>query len=110
MISLIWLKGDSLDWSELLLLKLFDLGSEDDLWGLDGVDAGSLDGNDEGASVLHEHGCVKPENTRLIGLSHISEDNVHHGHKHAVLLGVSGILDDGDHVGALLGHVHEVAA
>lgn len=110
MVALIGLQGNLFDRSKFLLSQGLDLLSIDLLWGLRGVDAGSLDGNDEGASVLHEHGCVKAENTRLIGLSHISEDHVHHGHKHAVLLGVSGILDDGDHVGALLGHVHEVAA
>ena len=30
--------------------------------------------------------------------------------EHAVLVGMSGVLDDGDDVGSLLRHVHEVSA
>ena len=30
--------------------------------------------------------------------------------EHAVLVGMSGVLDDGDNVGSLLRHVHEVSA
>ena len=75
MVSFIWFKRDSLDWSELLFLKGLDLGSVDDLWGLGGVNAGSLDGDDEVTSVLDEVGSVKTKDTGLIWLGDISEDN-----------------------------------
>ena len=48
--------------------------------------------------------------SHLVRLCHISEHHVHHGHQHAVLLWVASILNDGDHVGALLGHVDQVTA
>ena len=60
------------------------------------------------ASVLDEHASVETEDTGLIGLGDISEDNVNHGHDHSVLLGVTSILNDGDHICALLGHIDEV--
>ena len=62
------------------------------------------------ATVLNEHSSVETENTRLIGLRNIGKDAVNHGHKHTVLLRVSRVLDDGDHVRSLLGHVDEVTA
>lgn len=80
------------------------------LWRLGRIDTRSLDGNDEVATVLNEHSGVETENTSLIGLGNISEDAVNHGHKHAVLLGVSCVLNDGDNVRSLLGHVDEVTA
>lgn len=61
-------------------------------------------------SVLNEHSGVESQNTGLIGLGDISEDHVDHRHEHSVFLGVSSILDNGDHVGALLGHVDQVTA
>jgi predicted xylose isomerase-like sugar epimerase len=57
------------------------------------------------ASVLNEHSGIHSQNTGLIGLSNISEDNIDHRHEHSVLLGMSGILDNWDDVGALLSHV-----
>ena len=110
MVSFVRFKRDSLDRSELLLLKGFDLGSIHDFGGLGGVNAGSFDGDNEVASVLDEVSGVETENTSLIGLGDISEDNVNHRHEHSVLLGVSSILDDGDDVSSLLGHVNQVSA
>lgn len=110
MVSFVWLEGDSLDWSEFLLLKLFDLGGVDDLWGESRINAGSLDGNDKVASVLDELGGVETENTSLIWLGNICEDNVDHWHKHSIFLWMSGVLDDWNDVGSLLGHVDEVSA
>ena len=36
------------------------------------------------------------------------KDDVHHGHEHAVFLWVPRVLDDGNHVGPLLGHVDKI--
>lgn len=108
-VSFVGLQGDSLDWSEPLLLELLNLGGVDDLWGESGIDTGGLDGNHEMTAVLYELGGVEAKNTGLIWLCDIGEDDVDHWHEHSVLLGMSGILDDGDDVGPLLGHVHEVS-
>jgi len=62
------------------------------------------------SSVLDEHGGVESKDSSLIGLGDISEDHVNHGHEHSVFLGMSGILDDGDDVGSLLSHVHEISS
>lgn len=54
--------------------------------------------------------AVESDNTGLIGLGNIGEDDIDHADEHAVLHGVTGILNDGDDVGALLGHVDEVTS
>ena len=107
-ITFVGLEGDSFDWAELLLSELFDLLGVNDLRGLSRIDATSLDRNNEMASVLDEHASVEAKDTGLIGLGDISEDNVNHGHNHSVLLGVTSVLNDGDHISALLGHIDEV--
>lgn len=109
-VTLVGLEGDTLDGAELLFLELFNLLSVDDLGGLGRINARSLDGDNEVASVLDEHASVKAENTGLIGLGNISEDHIDHRYEHSVLLGVSGVFNDGNDVGSLLCHVHEVTA
>lgn len=49
------------------------------------------------------------DDTCLIGLCNISEDYIDHADQEAIILGLPGIVDDGDDVGALLGHVHKVS-
>lgn len=51
---------------------------------------------------------VLRDDTGLVGLRNVSEDHVDHADQEAVVLGLPGIVDDGDDVGALLGHVHQV--
>jgi hypothetical protein len=46
----------------------------------------------------------------LVGLRHVGEDAVDHGDEHAVFVGVARVLDNGDDVGALLGHVDQVTS
>lgn len=69
-----------------------------------------LDGDDEVPSVLEELVRVDGDDAGLVGLRNVGEDGVDHGHEHAVLVWVARVLDDRDHVRALLGHVDEVAA
>ena len=59
-------------------------------------------------TVLEKVVCVQAYDTGLVGLCHVGEYHVDHGHEHAVLVGVSRVLDDGDDVGTLLGHVNQV--
>ena len=56
-------------------------------------------------SITHIPKCV----SHLIRLGNVGENGVNHAHKHPVLEGVSCVLDDGNHVGARLGHVDEVS-
>lgn len=92
----------------LLFLKLLDLTGKD-LGGINGrVNAGGLDGNDNMTRVLEEVMGIDTDDTSLIGLSDISENDIDHPDEHAVLVGMTGIFDDGDDIGALLGHVDQI--
>ena len=86
------------------------LFGENSLGGDCGINAVSLDGDNEVATSLQEVVGVQSHDTGLIGLGNVSENAVHHIDEHAVLQGVAGILNDGDNVGAGLGHVDEVTA
>lgn len=61
-------------------------------------------------SVLDEHCCVQAKNTSLIGLGDVSEDDVNHGHEHSVLLWMSSVLNNWDHIGSLLGHIDQITS
>jgi hypothetical protein len=41
--------------------------------------------------------------TNLIGLGDVSEHDINHANEHAALVGVASFLNNGNHVGALLG-------
>lgn len=60
------------------------------------------------SSVLEEVVSVQSDDTSLIRLGDIGEDDVDHGEEHSVLVGVTGILNDRNDVGSLLGHVDEI--
>lgn len=60
------------------------------------------------SSVLEEVVSVQSDDTSLIGLGNIGKDDVDHGEEHSVLVWVTGILNDRDNVGSLLGHVDEI--
>ena len=53
---------------------------------------------------------IQRHNTRLIRLRHIGKDAVHHADEHPVLERVAGIFNNGNDIGARLGHVDEIAA
>ena len=69
-----------------------------------------LDGDHEMPLVLEELVSVDSHDPSLVGLSDVGKDGVDHGDEHSVLVGVTGILNDGDDIGALLGHVDEIAS
>lgn len=110
MVTLIRLEGDLFERLKALLLHALDLLIEHGFGGCCGINATRLDGDHAVAADLQEVLCVDADDTGLVGLGDISKDCVDHGDKHPVLVGVTGILDDGDDVGALLGHVQELAA
>lgn len=80
---------------EVLLLHPLDLGGEDDFSGRSRIDTVGLDRDDGVSAVLEEVMSVEGDDTRLIGLSDIGENDIDHRHEHAVLVGVAGVLDDG---------------
>lgn len=88
--------------------KLLDLLSEHHLGGGRAVDTVGLDGHNNATANLKEQVSVQGNNTSLIGLRNVGEDAVDHGDKHAVAERVSGILNDGDDVGSVGGHVDEI--
>lgn len=81
---------------------------EDDLRLVSRVDAVGLQGNEELSAVLQVEVGVLSDDTGLVGLGDVSEDYVDHSHEEAVILRLTGIVNDGDDVGSLLGHVHKV--
>lgn len=81
---------------------------EDDSGFVGGVDAVGLDGDQKLASVFEIHVDIFRDDPGLVRLCDISEDDVDHAHQKPVVVGFSGIVDDGDDVGSLLSHVHEV--
>ncbi len=108
--TLVGLEGDVLLGLEAVALELLDLRREDSLRGSGGVDTRGLDRDDAVAVVLQEVLGVVGNDTGLVRLRNIGEDDVNHVDLHAVGKGVARILDDGDDVGAALGHSREVTA
>ena len=104
-VTLIWLKGHLLDWSESALSKFLYLCCINNLRCLSRVNTGGLDCNDKTSSVFDEHLCIVSQDTGLVWLSNICKDYINHRDKHSVFLRVTGILDNWDHIGSLLGHV-----
>ena len=73
-------------------LHLLDLASKHCLWGGRTVDTVSFDGDDEVTAVFQELMSVESNDTGLVGLGYIREDNVHHADQHSVFVGMSGVL------------------
>lgn len=109
-VSLERLKGKLLLGLDALLPKLLDLASEDSLRRGSGVDTAGLDGDHDTTTNLEELVGVETDDTGLIGLGNVGEDAVDHADEHAVLERVTGVLNDGDNVGAVGGHVDKISA
>ena len=62
------------------------------------------------ASVLDEHACVQAQDSGLIWLGNIGEDHIDHGYEHSVLLGMSGVFNDGNDVSPFLCHVDKISS
>lgn len=62
------------------------------------------------SAVLEEVLRIEGDDTRLIGLRNVRKHGVDHADQHAVLVRMTGVLDDWNNVGALLGHVDEIAS
>lgn len=94
----------------LLLTHLLDLLSEHNLGLGCAVNTVGLDGDNDTTLSLEEHVGVQSNNTGLIGLGNIGEDDINHGHEHTVTERVTGILNDRDDVGTVSGHADQITA
>lgn len=54
--------------------------------------------------------AVQGDNSGLISLGNISEHTVDHTDEHSVFKGLSGITNDGDNIGSLLGHGDQISS
>lgn len=109
-ISLEGLEGKLLLGLDALLAKLLDLAGKDLLGGCGRVDTVGLDRDHDTTTLLEEQVGVESDDTGLVRLGNVGEDGVDHGDKHTVLERVTGVLDNGDDVGAVSGHVDKVTA
>lgn len=110
MVSLERFQGQLLPWLDLLISHLLHLTREHNLGLGRAVDTAGLDGDDDTTARLQEHVGVQTDNTGLVRLGNIGEDNVHHGDEHTVTQRVTGVLDDGDDVRAVSSHANQITA
>lgn len=108
-VSLERLKSKLLLGLDALLPELDDFSCEDGLGGGGRVDTVGLDGDEDTTADLEEEMGVETDDTGLVGLGNIGKDAVDHADEHAVLERVTGILDNGDDVCAVSGHVDQIA-
>ncbi|GAU94925.1 hypothetical protein RvY_06623 [Ramazzottius varieornatus] len=90
---------------DFLRLELLDFFGEDCFRLCRTVDAVGFDGNDDVTAILQVVMGIESDDTGLIRLCHIGEDDIDHVDNHPILLGMSGIFDDRDDVCPLLGGV-----
>ena len=93
-----------------LLSQLRHFSSEHGLGRSCAIDTVCLDTDDDAAADFQEQVGVEADDTRLIGLRDVCENDVDHGHQHAVFERMAGVFNDGNDVGAVSGHVDEIAA
>lgn len=110
MVSLVRLQRELFLWLQLVRLHLLHLGGKDSFGLRRRVNAGGLDRDDKVTAVLQEVLGIQRHNTALIRLGNVGENRVYHANQHAVLVRMASVLDDGDDVGPLLGHIDQIAA
>lgn len=109
-VSLVWLQGQLLERFESLRLELFHLSGEHYLCRGSRVNTARLDRHEGVALVFEEMVCVQCDDTGLIGLGDVREDDIDEREKHAVFVGITRVFDDGDNVCPFLCHVDQVTA
>ena len=113
--------GTSLSWAMLTKCELFlgfyllvshllHLTGKDNFWLGRAVNTVGLDTDKDTAASLQEKMGVETDNTGLIRLGNVSEDDIDHANEHAVAERVTGVLDDGDNVGTVGSHANQVTA
>lgn len=108
MITLIRFEGELFLRFNTFLLKFLDFTSENCSSIDSRIDTISLDRNDNVSTSLKEIVSVKSDNTSLIGLGNIGENDINHTDEHAIFMRMTSVFNDGDDVRSLLGHVNEI--
>ncbi len=93
-----------------LRAHLLDLGGKHLGRGRSAVDTVGLDGDENTAANLEEPVGVHGNDTGLVRLGNVGKDDIDHGDNHAVAGGLTGILNNGDNVGALGSHGNQITA
>lgn len=109
-VSLIRFQSNLLSRLEALLLQLVYFSGEHSFSSDSGVDTTGFDGDHKVTLVLEEILRIEGNNTGLIGLGNIREDDIDHTDEHSIFLGVASVLHDGDDVCSLLGQVDQITA
>ena len=108
-VAFVWFEGNLFLGFEAHLFELLDFGGKHSGRFGRRIDAIGLDRNHKVAAVLEEELGIVAHDTGLIGLGHVCKNNIDGADEHAVFERVPGVFHDGDDVGALLGHVDEIA-
>ncbi len=109
-ISFIGFESDLLSWPKLLFFKFLYFMGEHFFRSGCRVDAVRFYRDDKMASVLYIHGCVDAENSGLIWLSNICENDIAHANDHSVFLRMSGIFNNGNYVRSLFRHIDKISS
>lgn len=109
-VTLVWLQGELFPRLKLHSLQLVDFGGEHSFGRRCGVDTAGLDGDQAVTLVLQEGFGVVSDDTCLIWLSNVREDDVHCSDEHAVFVRVTSIFNNRDDICAFLGHVDQITA
>ena len=95
--------------SPVITLKKYLIG-ENNVRGVGWIDTVGLQWNKEFSTVLKIHVAVLSNNSGLIWLGNVSENDVNHTDQESVVLWLSGIMDNGNDVGSLLSHVDQISS
>jgi hypothetical protein len=93
-----------------LLSHLLDLTCKHDFRLGCAVDTVGLDRHNDTTTGLQEQVGVQADNSGLVRLSNIGEDDINHADQHSVSQGVSGVFNNGDDVGAVGSHADQITA
>lgn len=110
MVTFVSFEGELLEGLDVFLTELGNLAGIDSGSRGSRIDTVGLDGDHDVSAVLKELVGVHGDDAGLIGLGDVRKDDIDHADEHAVALRHTGVLNDGDDVGALLGHVKEITA
>ena len=94
-VALIRLEGHLFDRLKVTFTEFFDFSRKDGLSGHRRVNTAGLDRNDGVAPVFQEACSIETDNTGLVGLRDVGEDGVDGRQQDSVLVGKSGVLDNG---------------
>jgi len=110
MVTFVWFEGELFLRLEFLLSESLHFFGKCSLCWECRINAVSLDRNDKVSAILDEILRVQSQDSRLIRLCNVGEYYIHHSYEHSVSLRITCIVNYGDNVGSLLGHVNEISA